>query len=467
MIPMWRLALAVSLLLCACSRRPDLPALPELRIETFQPSVRSEVEEAWASVKASPLDTAANGRLGMVLHAHEQFGAAKVMYQRARALDPKQFAWPYYLAHVEGSLGNRAAALEALDAAARIDAAYGPLRLRRAEILLDQGNLEESGRQFADLLREQPASAAAWYGQGRVRLALGDAAGAVDPLRKATELCPQYGAAHHALAQALRSLGRQEEAHRHTELSQRYRTTGPALDDRWIAEVSQLNRGAAELLRMAKTAEEQGRLAEAEELSRRALAADPKSVEAHVNLISLCGRGGKFVEAAEHYQQAVALNPNHAEAHYNYGVMQFEQKNLREARRAFEKALEANRYFADAHNNLGYLLEMEGQAAEALKHYRAAVENQPGHRLAHFHLGRLLANQRRYPEAIRHLEQTLSPEDASTPGYLYALGAVYGRSGDRVRSVDLMTQARDKAVALGQSTLVASIEKDLMTLGAR
>ena len=79
MIPMWRLALAVSLLLCACSRRPDLPALPELRIETFQPSVRSEVEEAWASVKASPLDTAANGRLGMVLHAHEQFVRARCL----------------------------------------------------------------------------------------------------------------------------------------------------------------------------------------------------------------------------------------------------------------------------------------------------------------------------------------------------------------------------------------------------
>ena len=116
----------------------------------------------------------------MVLHAHEQFGAARVMYQRANTIDPKQFAWPYYLAQVESSLGNRAEALKALDVAARIDATYGPLRLRRAEILLDQGSLDESGREFAALLAEQPKSAAAWYGQGRVRLAVGDAPGAVD-----------------------------------------------------------------------------------------------------------------------------------------------------------------------------------------------------------------------------------------------------------------------------------------------
>jgi predicted Zn-dependent protease len=110
---------------------------------------------------------------------------------------------------------------------------------------------------------------------------------------------------------------------------------------------------------------------------------------------------------------------------------------------------------------------MQGSGGEAMKHYNAAVKNEPGHRLAHFHLGRLLANQRRYPEAIEHLKQTLLPEDANTPGYLYALGAVYGRSGNRARSVDLMTRAREKAAALGQSRLVASIEKDLTTLGAR
>jgi len=332
---------------------------------------------------------------------------------------------------------------------------------------LDQGNLEESGREYTVLVREHPESAAAWYGQGRVRLALGDAAGAVGPLRKACELFTRYGGARYALSQALRKLGREEEARPHLELYERNMTAVPPLEDRFLSELSQLNQSAAELLRMAKAAEDQGRLAEAESLSRRALELDPASVQAHINLISLYGRGGQLEKAAEHYRQAVRLNPNQADVHYNYGVLLFQRKKLQEAEMAFGKAIEANPYYAEAHNNLGYLLEVKGRQGEAVKHYRIAVESQPGYRLAHFHLGRVLASQRRYPEAIEHLKKTLSPEDGDTPGYLYALGAVYGRSGDRPASVDLLLQAQSKAAALGQHALVAAIDKDLKTLRAR
>ena len=464
---MRRVALVLAAWLYACSSRPPVPALPELKTDLFQPSVRVEVEKALSAVRASPDDAAANGRLGMVLQAHEQFAAAKVTYQRAQALDPKQFAWPYYLSQVESSLGNRAAALEALETASRIDPGYRPLRLRRAEILLDQGNLVQSGREYTVLVNEHPESAAAWYGIGRVRLALGDAAGAVEPLRKACDLFPPYGGAHYALSQALRKLGREEEARNHLERYEGNKTAVPPLEDRLLTELSQLNRSAAELLRMAKAAEDYGRLDEAKSLSLRALEVDPTSAQAHINLISLYGRIGQLEEAAEHYHQAVRLNPSLADAHYNYGVLLFQRKNLQEAETAFGKAIEANPYFAEAHNNLGYLLEMKGRQAEAVKHYRIAVESQPGYRLAHFHLGRVLANQRRFPEAIEHLKKTLSPEDSDTPGYLYALGAVYGRTGDRTTCVDLLLQAQSKAAALGQHPLVAAIDKDLKTLGAR
>ncbi|MBI1786328.1 MAG: hypothetical protein HYR60_02100, partial [Acidobacteria bacterium] len=81
-----------------------------------------------------------------------------------------------------------------------------------------------------------------------------------------------------------------------------------------------------------------------------------------------------------------------------------------------------------------------------------------------FHLGGLLLNQRQYPEAIAHLEQTVSPEDENTPGYWYALGVAYGRSGDRVRAAEWMGKARQGALTRGQTQLASSIEKDLALL---
>ncbi|MGH9673182.1 MAG: tetratricopeptide repeat protein, partial [Bryobacteraceae bacterium] len=334
-------------------------------------------------------------------------------------------------------------------------------------ILLDLGKLEESGVIYAELVREQSAPATAWYGLGRVRLAQGTASAALEPLRNACRLYPEFGAAHYSLAQALRSLGRGQEALYHLEQAEIHKAGAPPVEDRLMAEIAELNRGPARLLRAAKTAEEQGRLTEAEVLTLQALELDPKSVQAHTNLISLYGRRGAQEKAAAHYRRVLTLSPNHADAHYNYGVLLFQQENRNEARSAFEKALAANPYLAAAHNNLAYLLEMEGRAEEAMKHYRLALKNEPGYRLAHFHLGRLLAERRQYAQSIEHLRQTLSPEDSNTPGYLYALGDVHRRSGDRIRSTAVLNQAREMAAAMGQTALAATIEKELRELGAR
>ncbi|MBM3810652.1 MAG: tetratricopeptide repeat protein [Acidimicrobiia bacterium] len=454
------------LVLHSCAPKAALPGMPALKLEDFQPTVRAEVDKALEAVNQSPRDAGANGRLGMVLHAHDQFASARTMYLRAEALDTKSFQWPYYLAVVESQMGNYDAALLALDRASRISADYLPARLRRAEVLFDLGRLEESGRLYDALTEKQPELAAAWYGKGRVQAALGEP-DAVESLRKACELFPHYGSAHYALAQALRKQGKEAEAHKHLEQSEIHKTSVPPSSDDWMAQVQQLSRGAAYLLRLAKDAEESGRAEQAMTYTLQALAADPKSVQAHTNLISVYARVNQAEKAVAHYREAVALNPNHPEAHYNYGVLMFDQRTMGEAKAAFQRALENNPYYADAHNNLGYLLEMEGKMAEAAASYRKAIEIRPSYRLAHFHMGRMMANQRRYREAIDHLEKTLEPEDASTPGYLYALGAVYGRSGQRVRSVDLMKQAREKAASLGQTQLVASIDKDLRILERR
>jgi uncharacterized protein HemY len=55
----------------------------------------------------------------------------------------------------------------------------------------------------------------------------------------------------------------------------------------------------------------------------------------------------------------------------------------------------------------------------------------------------------------------LVPEDDKTPAYLYALGATYGRAGDRVQAIQYLEQAKQLATSRGQSALVAEIDQDL------
>jgi len=459
----------LALFCAACSsgwfrRTPPLPELPQLSMDKFLPAVREQIEKAYQAVRAYPKDAAANGKLGMVLHAHDQYESAAVCYRRAHLLDHASFQWLYYLGIVQSAQGKNDEAAATLRQAVRLDRDYLPAQLRLAESLLAAGNVEESGKLYEAIVSKHADSAAALYGLGRVQSARGNMAAVAESYRKACELFPAYGAAHYALALAYRNLGEKEKSQEHFRLYEKNKNTFPPAGDQLSAAVRELNVGGVALIRQGVELERAGQMEQAAAAHEKALEMDPQLVQAHLNLINLYGRLGQVEKAEQHYQAAVRLNPNQAEAHYNYGVLMFGQRKYREAAQAFERALEINPFHPEAHNNLGYMLEQQGRAQEAVRHYRQAIENKPDYRLAHFHLGRILVNRKNYSEGLEHLLKTLSPEDESTPGFLYAVASAYARSGDRESALRYGRKAREQAAALGQTQLLASIERDLRLL---
>ncbi len=452
-----------SVVLYACSGAP-LPELPHLDFEGFLPSVRQEVQRAYAAAREKPRDSAVNGELAMVLHAHRQHTAAEICYRRVCLLEPDEFRWRYYLGVVQAAQNKHAEAVVTFREAVRRDPGYVPAWLRLADSLLELGLVTEAEAAYLEASQADPNSASAFYGRGRVKAAQGDLRGAAALYEKACEIFRDYGAAHYALALIYRRLGEDDASRRHMRLAEEHKLTIPPIRDPLLAEIQRRNAGAVDLVQAGLALEAEGKLGESVEAHLRALEADPNLVQAHVNLISLYGRLGETEKATQHYHAALRLNPDQAECHYNYGVLLFEQDRMSEAKQSFMRALEINPFYAEAHNNLGHLLEKEGRLTEALKHYREAVASKPDYRLARFHLGRALAHQRRYGEAIAQFRKILSPEDEQTPTYLYALGATYARSGDRSRAVWFLRQAREKAVLLGQTQLAGSVSRDLATL---
>jgi len=196
--------------------------------------------------------------------------------------------------------------------------------------------------------------------------------------------------------------------------------------------------------------------------TEEALRLNPGLVKAHINLLILYGRMGNREKAEEHFQAAIKLNPTQfPDAYYNYGIILSEEGKLDEAEGAFRKTLAIDQTYYAAHNNLGNVLERQGKLKEAADEYRKALEGNPDFRRAHFNLGRLLVYQRQYAEAIDQLLQTRAPVDEETPTYLYALGAAYGRAGDNSNALLHLEQAKELAVARGQTTLASEIEKDI------
>src|SRR5215510_3814491 len=186
-----------------------------------------------------------------------------------------------------------------------------------------------------------------------------------------------------------------------------------------------INARASERLKRGVALEGEGKIEESIAAHEQALEIDPGLVQAHINLISLYGRAKRFDKAEGAYRAALAINPELPDVHYNFGVLLIEQGRFTEAAKSFQNCLRFNPYYAEAHHNYAVTLEREGKLDEAAAHHRKAIENKPGYRSAHFHLGRILVNQNKLSEAIEQFLQTLTPEDAETPRYAYALGATY------------------------------------------
>ena len=454
---------AMLLLLAACSTRrgldaDSLPPVPSLKLETYRPQLRAQVEAPYHALQAKPLDSKTNGNLGMVLHSFEQLESAEVCYRRARRFDPEHFQWAYYLGLVQALNGKNEEAAANLKDAIRIDPEYVPARIKLAEVLLGLGRLEESRLICESILKDNPQVAPAYYWLGRVEAANGQLAQAQEAYRKACELWPSYGTAHYALALAFQKSGQAAEARRHMEAYQKYKADNdPQPEDPMLDAVRALDNSALAHLMKGVDLENAGQMEPAIAEHEEAVRQDPMLAPAHANLISLYARAGQPEKAEEAYRATVKINPNLPQSHYDYGVFMVSQGHFPQAEAAFRKALESSPNYAEAHSNLGAMLERRGKFDEANREYQRAIENKPNFRQAHYQLGHLLLMQKRTSDAIAQLSQTLTPEDGDTPRFMYALGIAYAEANDFSNAERYLQQAGQRAAALGQEQLTAQI----------
>jgi tetratricopeptide (TPR) repeat protein len=250
---------------------------------------------------------------------------------------------------------------------------------------------------------------------------------------------------------------------------------------------------------------QQGRLDDAADQFRRALALDPSHAEACNNLGNILLQQGKLEEAVECYRKALQMRPKYADAQNNLGLVLLQKGRLDEAIGHFHAALDLRPSYADAENNLGYALLQRGRFPEAQRHFEASVKLNPGIGQAHHNLALTLFQQGRVAEAVARYEIAIktnpqqlgslnnlawilstSPDaslrdgmraleaaqQANTlsggrdPIILHTLAAALAESGQFTEAAEFARKALDGASASGNGPLADAIREQLRTYEA-
>jgi tetratricopeptide (TPR) repeat protein len=112
--------------------------------------------------------------------------------------------------------------------------------------------------------------------------------------------------------------------------------------------------------------------------------------------------GGATEEIVEAYEKAIALDPKSAGALVNLGTVFFNARKWNEAERYYIQALEVDPAYALAHFDLANLYDERGDREKALAHYECALRISPNYADAHYNIALLYQGANQPMKAVGH-----------------------------------------------------------------
>lgn len=360
-VPWLALAL-IAVLAPSLAAAPAAPEIPHPDLAGLEAGVAAQLVDGRRALEETLADPAAGnaeraaavGQLGRLYHAYGFTTAAAACYRRAEAAAPDDPTWPHLLGHAAADDNRPQEAERAYLRALALAPGDLALEVHLGELQLAAGRLDEAEAILRRALASHPGAPAPRAALGRLMLARERYGEAVELLTAALAAVPEANRLHYPLGLAYRGLGDREAARRH--LAQRG-AVGLSPPDPLLDALQQLKTGERVHIVLGKTAYRAGRFEEAAEAFRQALAVNPESAVAHVDMAATLGQLGDRRGAIEHLRRALELAPDSVTARFN----------------------------------LGSLLAAEGAHAEAAEHLRRVVAVQPDDSQARSALARSLA----------------------------------------------------------------------------
>lgn len=389
---------------------PALVPVPEPALEDLEPAVAEQLAAAreqlatyFSHPRADPAARAeAYGELARLYHAYGLAGPAEAAYRNAHALAPEDFRWAYYLAYLLQREGRFEEAVEAYARAHSIQETPAVL-VHLAEVLLELGRLDDAETVLRRVLSGAPDSPSARALLGQIALSRGEHALAVQYLESALAAVPQATRLHYPLALAYRGLEEMEKAQEHLA---RRGDVGVRPPDPLVDELEELETGERVHVLRGRTAFRFGDYQAAAREFRQAVAAEPESVPARVNLGSALGQLGDRIGAIHQFRQVLELAEDNLAAHYNLGILLGLEGEAEAAVEHLARAADLQAGDGEVQRELAKALARAGRAEEALAAYTRAsglLPYDPDTRLGEV---QLLVDLGRLEEARQRLEET-------------------------------------------------------------
>jgi tetratricopeptide (TPR) repeat protein len=178
-----------------------------------------------------------------------------------------------------------------------------------------------------------------------------------------------------------------------------------------------------------------GRIDEAVEDYRRAIALYPMYSKGHYNLGLAYYEKGFPDLAIEEYQTSLRQDPRNINAHLNLGVAYAKKGLTDKAQKEYQIVEKSDPGNPEPFYQLGSFFNNRGLLNEAIEQLRIAVSVKPDYADAHNNLAAALFKTGRFAEALEHylIVSRLHPDDATTHSNL---GSAYGAMGQLDKSIE-------------------------------
>nr|WP_298241183.1 tetratricopeptide repeat protein [uncultured Bradyrhizobium sp.] len=199
---------------------------------------------------------------------------------------------------------------------------------------------------------------------------------------------------------------------------------------------------------------------QAESLLSRAVAADPRSADAHMSLgIALNGLR-RHDEACASYRKSLALRPNHAVTLSNLGNASVALELHEEALRSYDKALALDPNLAEAHNGRGWALCRQRSYDEAVASLNRALSIKPNYAAALANRATALRELQRFDEALADGNRAiaLAPDEAN--GWLARAGVLL-----QIQQIAQASHDCEQALAIDPGSIQAHLVLGLCLAG--
>lgn len=426
----------------------------------MEPAVSQKIQNFRDSVYDAPSSHEAWGDLGVVFHAHGLEPEAALCYQKALELAPSDFRWHYLLVLALLDF-DRDAAMEETARALEVRSDYPALLVVRAELLEEDGAMEEAEALYTRTVELDPKNVSAELALGRMAMGNGDLEKARSHLERASELNPDAGPVYAARARLYRRLGENDKA---VEAAQRVTIateTIPVADPIHFQMLQEAVSSTAQLGR-ARDLVEAGELERAESIYRSLVALRPDDAAMRVRLGDVLLRQDKKTEAKKHYLAALEIKSDDPAAHAGLAAVLGREGAYDDAVSHFQESLVVRSDHIPTLVSFASILAFQGRTDEAMTHYDHALELEPENVSARRSLAEFLFRLKRYGEAADHFRKVLGAEPELGAVHLQ-LGASLAATGEYVEALSHLERAR----VLGHTVPDAVLERAQIGQGQR